>query len=82
MPTGTYRPAPFARGAICSPEVPLLAFIIAMVLILVGGLIELRNEIVAARREKASAVEWAWIVLPVLFLALIVILAAEAGVRQ
>ncbi len=61
---------------------PLLAFIIAMVLILVGGLIELRNEIVAARREKASAVEWAWIVLPVLFLALIVILAAEAGVRQ
>lgn len=61
---------------------PLFAFIIAMVFILVGGLVELRNEIIAARRERLGVVEWVWIILPVVFLAVVVILAAEAGVRQ
>ncbi len=61
---------------------PLAAFIIAMVLILVGGLIELRNEIVVARRDRVGVVEWIWIILPVVFLALVVILAAETGVRR
>lgn len=61
---------------------PLAAFIVAMVLILVGGLIELRNEIVVARRDRVGVVEWIWIILPVVFLALVVILAAETGVRR
>lgn len=61
---------------------PLIAFIAAMILILVGGLIELRNEIVVARRDRVGVGEWIWIILPVLFLALVVILAAEDGVRQ
>ncbi len=62
-------------------DVRLAAFIVAMVLILVGGLSELRQEIIEAKRTQAAALEWVWIILPVVFLALVVILAAEAGLR-
>lgn len=63
-------------------DVRLAAFIVAMVLILVGGLSELRQEIIEARRTNAAVLEWVWIILPVLFLAFVVVLAAEAGLRR
>lgn len=57
----------------------LAALIIAVALIAAGAIMELRAEIVEARRTHAGWLEWTWIVLPVLFLGLLVVLSARAG---
>jgi len=62
-------------------DVELVAFIIALTLILVGGLLELRTEIRVGRRDRVGVIEWAWVILPVIFLTLVVVLAAEQGLR-
>jgi hypothetical protein len=60
-------------------DVQLAALIIAGLLIAVGAIMELRAEIAQARRDDAGWLEWTWIVLPVLFLALLVVMSARAG---
>ncbi len=61
--------------------VELTAFILALALILAGGLAELRTEIRVARRDRVGVAEWVWIILPVLFLFAVVVFAAEYGLR-
>lgn len=60
-------------------DVQLAALIIAGVLIVVGAVMELRAEVAEARRTSAGFFEWTWIILPVLFLVLLVVLSARAG---
>lgn len=62
--------------------VALTAFIIALVLILVGGLVELRTEIRVAVRDRVGVTEWVWIILPVVFLFAVCVFAAEHGLRK
>lgn len=54
------------------------ALIIAIALIVSGAILELRGEIIEARRTGAGALEWTWIILPVLFLVLLVWMTVRA----
>jgi heme/copper-type cytochrome/quinol oxidase subunit 2 len=60
-------------------DVQMAALIIAGVLIVVGAVMELRAEVAEARRNSAGFLEWTWIILPVIFLGVLVVLSARAG---
>ena len=60
-------------------DVQMAALIIAGVLIVVGAVMELRAEVAEVRRNAAGPLEWTWIILPVIFLGLLVVLVARAG---
>lgn len=59
--------------------VHVAALIIACVLIGVGAVMELRAEIVEARRTAAGWLEWTWIAIPVALLVVLVVWSARTG---